>query len=142
MGKIKFFRSLEIGGILFILFGMTLWFTGAEILNIPFIRMDLVPIGFGFIGVILFIAASSAISYEKNKTAEQEIEEQDERMIQIHQHAKSKAFDIIAGVFPIVLLGMAMFGYMTKVSFFTLAGLYLICVMIYYYQLKLNEKKM
>lgn len=142
VGKVNFFRSLEGLGIMLLILGVFLGFKGPEVLKVNFIRMDLVPFGIGFIGVLIFIAASSVVSYEKNKTKEQEIEEKDERMIQIQQQAKSKAFDILAGVFPIILLGLAILGYMSMVSFFILAGLYLLVVLIYYYQLRLNQKNM
>src|SRR5690625_7789711 len=102
--------------------------------------MDLVPLAVGFCGIFLFIISSLAIGYEKNKTREQQIEEKDERIISIHQIAKSKSFDLMAISFPFFLLALAMFGYMNKVSFFLLAGLYLICIVYFNYLLLLNKR--
>lgn len=140
--KIRLLQSLEVVGILLLLLGLSLGFIGVEFLKVAFIRMDLVPIAVGFLGVLIFLVASSAIGYEKNKSREQQIEEKDERIIQIHENSKSKAFDLMATTFPLVLLALVMFGYMNTVSFFFLAGLYLICICYYNYHLLLNKRKM
>lgn len=124
--KIKLLKLVEITGALLLLAGIMLGFAGAEILHIPFIRIDMVPFAVGFCGVVLFIAANSGISYEKTKTKDQEIEEKDERLLTIERNAKSKGFDIIMILLPFALLSMAIFGYMNKVSFFALAGMYFI----------------
>ncbi|MBU8790486.1 hypothetical protein NSA56_12935 [Oceanobacillus caeni] len=141
-GKIRLLRSLEVVGILLLLLGFSLGFIGVEFLKVAFIRPDLVPITVGFLGVLLFLVASSAIGYEKNKTREQQIEEKDERVIHIYENSKSKAFDLMTTIIPLGLLTFVMLGYMNKVSFFFLAGLYLICICYYYYHLLLNKKKM
>lgn len=140
--KIRLLKSLEIVGVLLLLFGILLGFIGADVLHISFDRMDLVPIAFGFCGILLFIVCRYAIGYEKNKTNEQQIEEKDERMIMIYQKSKSKAFDLIAILLPFGLLALAMFGYMHKVSFFILTGIYLLCIIYFNYQLLINKKKM
>lgn len=140
--KIKLLRSLEIFGVLLLFLGIILGIVGAEVLKIPFYRIDLVPIAVGFCGILLFISASSAVGYEKNKTKEQQIQEKDERMITIYLMSKSKSFDWIAIIFPFSLLALAMFGYMNKVSFFFLAGLYLVSIVYYHYQLLMNNKNM
>lgn len=51
--------------------------------------MDLVPIAVGFSGTLLLVIGFSVIVGEKYKTEEQQIEENDERMIAIYQSAKS-----------------------------------------------------
>lgn len=57
--------------------------------SIAFVRMDLVPIAVGFSGTLLLVIGFSVIVGEKYKTEEQQIEENDERMIAIYQSAKS-----------------------------------------------------
>lgn len=66
-GKIRLLRSLEVVGILLLLLGFSLGFIGVEFLKVAFIRPDLVPITVGFLGVLLFLVASSAIGYEKTR---------------------------------------------------------------------------
>ncbi len=134
--------SLVIVGAILSLVGIFSGFVGAEVLNLPFVRMDLVPIAVGFCGVLLVVISGSAIFYEKHKTQEQRIEENDERNITINQQAKSKAFDLMTVLFSFILLGLAMFGYMNKVSFFTLAGIFLIGQIYFGYQFLANTKKM
>ncbi|WP_163580549.1 hypothetical protein [Gracilibacillus saliphilus] len=134
--------SLIIMGVLLTLSGIILRFVGAEVLKIPFVRMDLVPIAVSFCGILLFVMSGSAIIHEKYKTKRQHIEENDERNIIINQNAKSKAFDLMTTLFSFGLLALAMFGYMNKVSFFTLIGLFLICQVYWGYQFLTNTKKM
>ncbi len=98
--------------------GIYLGIVGAEILNIPFIRMDLVPLAVGFCGVLLIVMGGSAIIGENNKTEEEHIEENDERNIQIHEKSKSRAFDFMFNIMGLSLLVLAMLGYMNRVSFF------------------------
>lgn len=140
--NIKLLRSFEIIGVLLLLLSIFLAFVGAELLHIPFASMDLVPFALGFSGILLFITGRSAIAYEKNKTRDQLIEEKDERVITINQITKSKSFDLMAILFPFSLLTLAMFGYMNKISFFFLAGLYLSCFIYYKYQFLITKKNM
>lgn len=140
--KVKVLWSLEIVGGLLLLLGILLGIVGVEILNIPFPNMEVIPFAVGFTGVLVVIIASSAISYEKTKTREQQIEEKDERMITIYQDAKSKAFDMMAILLPFALLVLAVFGYMNRVSFFLLAGLYFIGYGYYKFALEKNKKEM
>lgn len=132
---------LIVGGLLTIA-GIILGFVGAEVLNIPFVRMDLVPIAIGFCGVLLIVMGGSAVMHGKYKTQEQHIEENDERNITINQNAKSKAFDLMTVLLSFSLLALAMFGYMNKVSFFTLVGIFLLCQVYFGYQFIINTKKM
>lgn len=134
--------SLVILGAILTLVGIYLGFVGAEILNIPFVRMDLVPIAIGFCGVLLVVSGGSAILYEKGKTREQLIMENDERNITINQHAKSKAFDLMTVLFSFALLALALFGYMNKVSFFTLTGIFLLSQVYFGYQFLVGNKTM
>lgn len=134
--------SLVIVGAILTLVGIYLGFVGAEILNIPFVRMDLVPIAIGFCGVLLVVSGGSAILYEKGKTREQLIMENDERNITINQHAKSKAFDLMTVLFSFALLALALFGYMNKVSFFTLTGIFLLSQIYFGYQFLMSNKTM
>lgn len=138
--KIMWF--LVIVGALLFLSGIILGIVGAEVLKIPFIRMDLVPMAVGFCGALLLAMGGGEILFEKYKTKKQHIEENDERNIIINQNAKSKAFDMMVFLFSFGLLALAMFGYMNKVSFFTLAGLFLICQVYWGYQFLRNTKKM
>lgn len=138
----KFGWSLIFVGIALLLAGISLWFVGAEILNIPFVRMDLVPIAVGFCGTLLLIIGGSAIGEEKYKTKEQQIEDKDERIIKIKQKSKSKAYDLMATLLPFTLLALAMFGYMNKVSFLLLVGVYFVCIGYLSYQLYKNKAEM
>jgi len=133
MKKTNLLRSLMIVSLVLIGLGIYLGIVGAEILNIPFIRMDLVPFAVGFCGVLMFVMILPVLYYEKHKTVEQKIEENDERNQTIEHISKSKAFNVLATLFPFSLLGLAVFGYMNKVSFFLLAGVYLLS--FYYYLL-------
>ncbi|MDQ0174598.1 hypothetical protein [Bacillus chungangensis] len=134
--------SLVIVGFLLLLSGIFLGFVGAEVLKIPFIRMDLVPIAVGFCGGLLFVMGGSTIMHEKYKTKEQHIKENDERNITIIQNAKSKTFDLMTILFSFGLLALAMFGYMNKVSFFSLIGLFFICQVYCGFQFLMYTKKM
>ncbi|WP_106497319.1 hypothetical protein [Lentibacillus sp. Marseille-P4043] len=138
----KLLWSLVTIGVLLLLSGILLGVVGAEVLQIPFVRMDLVPIAIGFCGVLLLFSSGSAIIHEKYKTKEQRIEENDERNITINQNAKAKAFDLMTVLFSFGLLALAMFGYMNEVSFFSLAGLYLLCQIYRGYHFWLNTNKM
>jgi len=129
-------------GTLLILWGIILGIVGAEVLNISFVRMDLVPIAVGFCGVLLSFLGWAEIREEKNKTQEQQIEENDERNIKINENAKAKAFDLMSTLFGLGLLTLAMFGYLNRVSFFTLVGLLLISHIFRSYQVKANTQKM
>ncbi|MEY9979133.1 hypothetical protein [Lysinibacillus sp. RC79] len=140
--KNKLLWSVIIVGSLLIISGIILGVVGTEILNIPFIRMDLVPIGVGFCGVMLLGTGITKLVDEKNKTKEQLIEEKDERNIVISQNAKSKAFDLMIHLFGFGLLALAMFGYMNKVSFFSLIALYYTCYVYYLYCVKKNRENM
>src|SRR5699024_1721325 len=134
--------SLIIVGVLLTLSGIILGVVGAEVLNIPFVRMDLVPMAVGYCGVLLFAIGVSAITHEKHKTKKQHIEENDERNIIISQNAKSKAFDLMTILFSFGLIALTMFGYMNKVSFFTLIGIFFICQVYWGYQFLKNTKRM
>lgn len=140
--KLKLNRFLVVAGLLLLGSGIVLSYSGAEVLNIPFVRMDLVPIAIGFCGSLLLIFGIIEISEEKYKTKEQHIEENDERNIVIAQTAKSKVFDLMVVLFSIGLLTLAMLGYMNKVSFFSLVGLYLVGMLYYRYQVLINKKVM
>lgn len=140
--KLKLNRFLVVAGLLLLGSGIVLSYSGAEVLNIPFVRMDLVPIAIGFCGSLLLIFGIIEISEEKYKTKEQHIEENDERNIVITQTAKSKVFDLMVVLFSIGLLTLAMLGYMNKVSFFSLVGLYLVGMLYYRYQVLINKKVM
>ncbi|MFB7157381.1 hypothetical protein [Lysinibacillus sp. NPDC056232] len=140
--KNKLLWSMIIVGALLIIAGIILGVVGAELLNIPFIRMDLVPIGVGFCGVMLLGSGITELVDEKNKTKEQLIEEKDERNIELRQNAKSKAFDLMINLFGFSLPALAMFGYMNEVSFFSLIALYFICYAYYLYRLKSNKEIM
>ncbi|MDA7027213.1 hypothetical protein PJ311_11390 [Bacillus sp. CLL-7-23] len=50
--NISYLRLLEIGGALLKLSAVILGIAGAEVLNIPFVRMDLAPFAVGFCGFL------------------------------------------------------------------------------------------
>src|SRR5699024_7648928 len=125
-----------------ILFDIYFGIVGAEVLDIQFVRMDLVPIAIGFCGVLLLTVGGLSLVEEKNKTKVQQVKENDERNITIVQTSKSKAYDLLASLFPFDLFVLAMFGYMNNVSFFLLVGIYYICIVYYAYHLYKNKKEM
>jgi uncharacterized membrane protein len=137
--KIKLGWSSLLVGIVLLLTGIFLGFVGADVLNIPFVRMDLVPWAIGLCGTLLLVLGVSSIAEEKYKTKEQHIEENDERIITIYRRSKSKAFDLISILFPFSLLVLAMFGYMNVVAFFLLAGIYFVCMGYFAYHLYKNK---
>ncbi|WP_203362959.1 hypothetical protein [Bacillus sp. REN10] len=122
--------------------GITLGVIGAEVLNIPFVKMDLVPITIGFWGSLLFIVGMISFFVEKYRNKEKSIVEKDERIKVIKQNAKSKAFNLMIILFSGGLLTLALLGYMNEVSFFSLIGLYFITLVYYVYQLWMNGKVM
>ncbi|MFJ6208748.1 hypothetical protein [Lysinibacillus sp. NPDC092081] len=130
--KNKLLWSVIIAGSLLIISAIILGGVGAEILNIPFIRMALVPIGVGSCGVMLLGTGITKLVDEKKTMKEHLIEENDERNIVMRQNAKSRAFDLMIYLFGFGLLALAMFGYMNKVSFFSLIALYLylLCLLL------------
>lgn len=134
--------SLIVVGSTLLGLGIFLAIVGAEILNISFIRMDLVPWGFGLIGSLLLILGLATILTEKHKTKEDIIEENDERLITINERSKSKAYDLMVVIIPLTLLGLAMFGYMNVVSFFLLATVYFVCYGYFVFHLLRNKAKM
>src|SRR5699024_6554464 len=88
--------SLIIVGVLLTLSGIILGVVGAEVLNIPFVRMDLVPMAVGYCGVLLFAIGVSAITHEKHKTKKQHIEENDERnRSEEHTSELQSRFDLV-----------------------------------------------
>lgn len=129
-------------GAFLLLSGIILGFVGAEVLNIPFVRMDLVPIAIGFCGVLLIVSVGSALIHEKYKTKEQQIIENDERNITILRKAKSKTYDLMSVLFGFGLLTLALLGYMNKVSFFSIAGLYIISQLYFRYQYLSYQKRL
>lgn len=140
--NLKLFWSLEvIGGILLVL-GLTLGFIGVEQLGISIPQEDYAPFAIGFMGVFLILIATISIIYEKNKTKQQRIEEKDERVTAIYHSAKVKTFNQMAISIPFVLIALALFGQLNKVSFFTLGGLYLIFVEYYAFQVIRNQETM
>ncbi|WP_080848043.1 hypothetical protein [Cytobacillus gottheilii] len=129
-------------GLFLIVTSIILGIVGAEVLNIPFIRMDLVPIAIGFWGSIFFIVGVIGFTAEKNVTKEQSVYEKDERLKVIKKNAKSKAFNFLIVFFSACLLTLALLGYMNKVSFFTLSGLFIMTLVYYVYQLWTINKVM
>ncbi|AMM94706.1 uncharacterized membrane protein HdeD (DUF308 family) [Peribacillus simplex] len=132
--KNKALWILTFSGIVLISFGIFVTFPVANEIRSIFIRPDLVSIAIIFTGVFLTFSGVTSISSERFKTKAQKIEENDERNIKINQFAKSKAFDFMSILFGIGLLFLALLGYMNKVSFFFLIGLYFISYFYFLYQ--------
>lgn len=132
--KNKALWILTFSGIVLISFGIFATFPVANEIRSIFIRPDLVSIAIIFTGVLLTFSGVTSISSESFKTKVQKIEENDERNIKINQFAKSKAFDFMSILFGIGLLFLALLGYMNKVSFFFLIGLYFISYFYFLYQ--------
>nr|WP_289037097.1 hypothetical protein [uncultured Allobacillus sp.] len=140
--NLKLFWSLEVIGGLLLMLGVVLGIVGVEELGVSIPQIDYAPFAIVFMGVFLIMIATVPIFYEKNKTKQQRIEEKDERVMAIYQSAKAKTFNLMAVSIPFVLIGLALFGFMNKVSFFTLGGLYLIFVEYYAFQVIKNEEMM
>jgi hypothetical protein len=116
--------------------GIILGIIGADVLNIPFTRMDLVPIAVSFLGIMLLSAGIMFIldkgfetSKERNKGSEKPVQE-----------AKSQAFNLMIGLYSIGTITLALLGYLNEVSFFSLIGLYYIGLLFYGYQLVVNRR--
>lgn len=137
----NFLTSLILSGAILILLGILSKIADFEFWGIPFIRLDLVPIAISFLGILLLVMGVSVTISEKYKTETHKILENDERQVAINQKAKSKAFDLMLVVFSLSLLTLAMLGYMNVVSLFSLAGIYLICVVYFLYNLVKIEKE-
>lgn len=131
---------LTLSGIVIIFLGISVTLPIADELRSKFIRPDLVSIAIIFTGFLLSFSGITVISTEKFKTKAQKIEEEDERNIKINQYAKSKAFDLMSFLFGMGLLFLALLGYMNKVSFFSLIGLYFISYFYFWYQNWLIKK--
>ncbi|MFA1509362.1 hypothetical protein ACDN41_09055 [Priestia aryabhattai] len=131
---------LTLSGIVIIFLGILVTWPIADELRSKFIRPDLVSIAIIFTGFFLSFSGITVISTEKFKTKAQKIEEEDERNIKINQYAKSKAFDLMSFLFGMGLLFLALLGYMNKVSFFSLMGLYFISYFYFWYQNWLIKK--
>ena len=140
--NLKLFWSLEVVGGLLLASGVVLGIVGVEALGVSVPDGEYAAFAVGFMGVFLMMIAAVPILYEKNKTKQQRIEEKDERVIAIYQVAKVKTFNLMAITIPFVLIALALFGFMNKVSFFTLGGLYLIFVEYYAFQVIKNQEEM
>jgi len=140
--KNKLGYFLVTSGIILVLLGIFLGFTDSSIFSkLQFVRVDLVPIAAAFLGGLLLIMGVIAIVEKKYKSEAQKIEENDERNIIINQKAKSKAFDLMLIALSLSLLTLAILGYMNVVSLFSIAGIYLICVVYFLYNLVKMEYK-
>ena len=105
-------------------------------------RADLVPFGISFFGILIVVLSVIKIIEEKSKSAKQKIDEEDERNIKISNMAKSKVFNLIFISLPVLLITLAAFGFMTKVTFFSLTILYLVYFFYFIYQLQFFKKQM
>ncbi|WP_080843935.1 hypothetical protein [Cytobacillus gottheilii] len=140
--KDKFTWLITIIGFLLLITGIILTIVGSEVLDIHFVRNDLVPIGLVGSGFMLLFGGIMVILDKKYKTKEDSIQENDERNIRIKQSAKAKAFDLLIVLFCFGLFTLALFGYMNKTSFFSLLGLYLLVIFYYLYQFVINKRSM
>ncbi|MGG4155077.1 hypothetical protein [Bacillus muralis] len=138
--KNKFHWLLTVVGSGLLIMGIVIELTQPKEIITAFIRPDLVSIGVLFSGVILAFIGFTEILDAKRKTKLQQIEENDERNIKMNEYAKSKAFDFMSSLFGIGLLLLVIFGYMNKVSFFFIAGLYFVVQIYYLYQQAVIKK--
>ncbi|MFB9973298.1 hypothetical protein FPQ10_05715 [Allobacillus sp. SKP2-8] len=140
--NLRLFWSLEVVGGLLVVLGAALGIIGIDKIGVTLPQGDYAAFAIVFMGVFLIMIATVPILYEKNKTKQQRIEEKDERVIAIYQTAKVKTFNLMAVSIPFVLIGLALFGFMNKVSFFTLGGLYLIFIEYFAFQVIKNGEMM
>ncbi|MFC4737174.1 hypothetical protein ACFO4L_11295 [Bacillus daqingensis] len=120
----KIWIAISLTGIGLLLLAAVTANRGAEIIGVSFERMDLVPLGFTLLGFLVLLTGLSIPYDEKTKSTKQKIKDKDERVITIRRSAAEATFIYGAIAIPLALLGLAMFGYMNHVSFFTL---YIIC---------------
>ncbi|MCK6207424.1 hypothetical protein KZX50_18445 [Bacillus infantis] len=127
---------LAAAGFIFTAMGIIFGIIGADVLNIPFTRMDLVPIAVSFLGIMLLFAGIMFILDKRFET----LKEKDKGSEKIVQKAKSKAFNLMIGLYSIGTITLALLGYLNEVSFFSLIGLYIIGLLFYSYQLVMNRR--
>ncbi|MGD6843682.1 hypothetical protein ACQCVH_14305 [Bacillus infantis] len=111
---------LAAAGLFLTCMGIFLGISGADVLNILFTRMDLVPIAVSFLGIMLLFAGVMFILDKRFETPE----ERDKGSEKAVQQAKSKAFNLMIGLYSICTITLALLGYMDEVSFFSLIGLH------------------
>lgn len=140
--NLRLFWSLEVVGGLLLVLGVALGIGGVDKFDDTMPQGDYAVFAIVFMGVFLIMISTVPILYEKNKTKQQRIEEKDERVMAIYQSAKAKTFNLMAVSIPFVLIGLALFGFMNKVSFFTLGGLYLIFIEYFAFQVIKNQEMM
>ena len=140
--NLRLFWSLEVVGGLLLVLGVALGIVGVDKFDDTMPQCDYAVFAIVFMGVFLIMISTVPILYEKNKTKQQRIEEKDERVMAIYQSAKAKTFNLMAVSIPFVLIGLALFGFMNKVSFFTLGGLYLIFIEYFAFQVIKNQEMM
>jgi len=138
--KIKSNVLLAIIGGFLISGGFFMEFTDQKIISTVFERPDLVSIAVIFSGLLIGLLGVTNCMDEKFKTKLQRIEENDERNIKLNNYAKSKAFDFMSAIFSLGLLILALLGYMNKVSFFSLAGFYILVQIYFLYQRSIIQK--
>lgn len=99
------------------------------------------PWGFVLIGLLLIIVTIAPYFDEQKKTQRERIEEQDERNQSIFYQSGCYAYRFLMGVGTLVLLFLTMLGYMNKVSFFSLAGIFIVSSLLQLgYKYYLNQK--
>lgn len=136
----KYFNLALIAvGLVVLLGGLLLYSLGIhEVIPIP--RTDLLPWCTGVLGSILILSGVCELFFKKTK--EIEIEENDERNIAIANAAKATGFDVMISLFSIIIIALALLGYLTKVVFFAFFGVFLITQISFVVRLWYLHKKM
>ena len=136
----KYFNLAQIAvGLMVLLGGLLLYGLGIhEMIPVP--RPDLLPWCTGILGILFIISGVCELFFKKTK--EIEIEENDERNIAITNAAKATGFDVMISLFSIVILAMALLGYLTKVVFFAFFIVFLIAQISFIAKLWYLHKKM
>lgn len=105
-------------GVIILLVGLLTYGFGIN-QRLPVPRPDLVVVGTTLIGILVIFMGLDLFS---KKTKEMEILENDERNIAITNASLANAFNVMTTLLIIVLFALICMGYMSKVVFFSIAG--------------------
>ncbi len=125
-------------GMVVLLGGLLIYGLGLNrILPVP--RPDLVVYGTTLIGIILIMMGCDIFS---KPTKEMQILENDERNIALTNASMAYAYKVTVSLLVLVLFALIFMGYMTKVVFFSIAGVIAIGQITWVIAIRYLEKRM
>ncbi len=125
-------------GMVVLLGGLLIYGLGLNrILPVP--RPDLVVYGTSLIGIILIMMGCDIFS---KPTKEMQILENDERNIALTNASMAYAYKVTVSLLVLVLFALIFMGYMTKVVFFSIAGVIAIGQITWVIAIRYLEKRM